>query len=64
MTQHAQNALKVCKFLDGHTEVLSIFHPAWNKDAGHAQWQRDCTGSNGKLAVHLDLSFVDTLDRA
>lgn len=67
MAQHAQNALKVCEFLDGRAEVLRIFHPAWHKDAGHAQWQRDCTGSNGMLAVHLDLpvaagrAFVDAL---
>ena len=68
MAQHAQNALKVCEFLDGRAEVLQVFHPAWHKDPGHALWQRDCTGSNGMLAAHLDLSlpagrtFVDALE--
>lgn len=67
MAQHAKNALDVCAFLDARADVLRVFHPAWHKDAGHALWQRDCTGSNGMLAVHLDLSpaagraFVDAL---
>ncbi|RYF60140.1 MAG: cystathionine beta-lyase, partial [Comamonadaceae bacterium] len=67
MTQHAHNAMKVCEFLDARPEVLRVFHPAWPKDAGHALWQRDCTGSNGMLSAHLNLSvaagraFVDAL---
>lgn len=67
MAQHAHNAMKVCEFLDARSEVLRVFHPAWPKHAGHALWQRDCTGSNGMLAAHLDLSvaagraFVDAL---
>jgi len=67
MAQHAHNAMKVCEFLDARPEVLRVFHPAWPKDAGHALWQRDCTGSNGMLAAHLDVSvpagraFVDAL---
>ena len=68
MAQHAQNALKVCEFLDSRPEVLKVFHPAWHKDPCHALWQRDCTGSNGMLSMHLDLSvpagraFVDALE--
>ena len=67
MAQHSINALKVCEYLDGRPEVARIFHPAWHKDPGHALWQRDCTGSNGMLAVELKCSpdaaktFVDAL---
>ncbi len=67
MRQHAQNALEVCRFLAGRSEVARIFHPAWPDDAGHALWQRDCTGSNGLLSVELKLGyeqgrrFVDAL---
>lgn len=67
LAQHAQNALAVCGFLDAQPQVSRVFHPAWHKDPGHALWQRDCTGSNGMLAVHLNLEpeaarrFVDAL---
>lgn len=67
MAQHASNALRVCEFLAGRPEVARIYHPAWHEDPGHALWQRDCTGSNGMLAVELRLSpeasrrFVDAL---
>lgn len=68
MPQHARNALEVCKFLDAQPEVLNIYHPAWHKDAGHALWQRDCTGSNGMLSIELNCTpdaakpFVDALE--
>lgn len=67
MAQHARHALEVCEFLKTRPEVARIFHPAWHEDRGHALWQRDCSGSNGMLAVQLRLSrqaariFVDAL---
>ncbi len=67
MRQSAQNALEVCAFLDARPEVARIYHPALPTDPGHALWQRDCTGSNGMLAVELKLDnaaarrFVDAL---
>lgn len=67
MAQHSINALKVCEYLDGRPEVARIYHPAWHKDPGHTLWQRDCSGSNGMLAVELKCSpeaaktFVDAL---
>jgi len=67
MRQHAANALQVCQFLAGRTEVAQIFHPAWHEDAGYALWQRDCTGSNGMLAMALKFTpaqvrrFIDSL---
>jgi len=67
MRQHAANALEVCHFLAQRQEVTQIFHPAWQGDAGYALWQRDCTGSNGMLALALRLTeaqvrrFIDSL---
>ncbi len=67
MKQSAENALQVCQFLATRREVARIYHPAWPDDEGYALWQRDCTGSNGMLAVELTLSpaaarrFVDAL---
>lgn len=56
MPQHARNAIEICKFFDTRKEVARIFHPAWHKDAGHALWLRDCTGSNGMLSIELNCS--------
>lgn len=67
MAQHARHALQVCEFLSTRPEVARIYHPAWPADPGHALWQRDCTGSNGMLAVQLRMPaqasrrFVDAL---
>ncbi|MEI2416635.1 cystathionine beta-lyase [Orrella sp. JC864] len=67
MAEHARSALLVCEFLAQRPEVVRIFHPAWPQDPGHALWRRDCTGSNGMMAVELALDteagrrFVDAL---
>lgn len=67
LRQHAQNALAVCQHLESLPQVVRIYHPAWPQDPGHALWQRDCTGSNGMLAVELTLNeaqsrrFIDAL---
>lgn len=67
MAQHARHALQVCEFLAGRPEVSRIYHPALPQDPGHALWKRDATGSNGMLAMALDITpaqgrcFVDAL---
>jgi cystathionine beta-lyase len=67
MVQQGANALAICEYLAGRKEVARIYHPAWPADPGHALWQRDCTGSNGMLAIQLSLAppqarrFVDAL---
>ena len=53
MKECARNALAVCGFLAARPEVARVYHPAWPDDPGHALWKRDCTGSNGMLAVAL-----------
>ncbi|HCP77128.1 MAG TPA: cystathionine beta-lyase, partial [Pusillimonas sp.] len=51
----------------GWSQTVQIYHPAWPQDPGHALWERDCTGSNGMLAVELAMTeaqsrrFVDAL---
>lgn len=67
MSQHARNALTVCEFLASRPEVSRIYNPAWPTDPGHALWKRDCTDTNGMLAVSLKFSpaqarrFVEAL---
>ncbi len=55
MKECARNALAVCEFLATRPEVARIYHPAWPQDPGHALWKRDCSGSNGMLAVALKI---------
>ncbi|MEO6985688.1 MAG: cystathionine beta-lyase [Paralcaligenes sp.] len=67
MREHAVHALRICEFLRGRAEVGRIYHPALASDPGHAIWERDCSGSNGMMAVELKLDkpaarrFVDAL---
>ena len=67
MRQSAENGLEVATWLEEQSCVARVFHPALPSDPGHALWQRDCTGSNGMLAVELKLDvqaarrFVDAL---
>ena len=55
MRQAAANALEICEFFSARPECVRIYHPALPSDPGHAIWKRDCTGSNGMLAVELKL---------
>ena len=49
-----EHALAVCEWLAAQPQVSHIFFPAWPRDAGHALWRRDATGSNGLMAVAVD----------
>lgn len=68
MKRHAENALAFCEFWDKQPETLQIYHPAFEKDPGHALWKRDALGSNGMVSIALNLTkqqtrvFVDSLE--
>jgi len=53
MRESAANGLRVAQWLAAQPDVGRVFHPALPGDAGHALWQRDCTGSNGLLSFEL-----------
>ncbi|HLR77423.1 MAG TPA: cystathionine beta-lyase [Burkholderiaceae bacterium] len=65
--QSAANGLALARWLQDQPQVLRVFHPALPDDPGHELWRRDCTGSNGMLAIELDMDvqaarrFVDAL---
>jgi cystathionine beta-lyase len=67
MEQHARHAMTICDFLSKRPEVSRLYNPAWPQDPGHALWRRDCTGTNGMLAVSLKFTpaqarrFVESL---
>lgn len=68
LREHARQAKVVSEFLSRHPKVSRIYDPAWPEDAGHALWQRDCSGGNGLLSVSLNCradqakAFVDKLE--
>lgn len=67
LRQSAENGLALAQWLQNHPAVVRVFHPALPGDPGHDLWRRDCTGSNGMLAVEMSLDqqavrrFVDAL---
>jgi cysteine-S-conjugate beta-lyase len=50
---HAASALTLARWLQQHTPVARVFHPALPDDPGHALWLRDFSGSNGLLSFAL-----------
>lgn len=67
MQQSAANGLEIARWLQKQDCVARVYHPALPEDPGHEVWRRDCTGSNGMLAIELALEpaaarrFVDAL---
>ena len=68
LRQHAENALKVAKWLEKRKEIQRVYHPALPGDPGHKIWKRDFAGANGLLSILLQpsskaavRSFVDSL---
>lgn len=53
LRRHAESALAVAQWLEGHPRVGGVLHPALPGSPGHAIWKRDFSGSNGLLAFEL-----------
>ena len=53
LKMHEQHALQVAQWLGEREEVRTVFCPALPSHPGHALWKRDCTGTNGLLAIEL-----------
>lgn len=51
--QHEQHALTLAKWLQLHSEVLEVIHPALEGCPGHSVWKRDFTGSTGLFSFIL-----------
>ena len=67
MRESAANGLALAQWLQKQPQVVRVFHPALPGSPGHELWRRDCTGSNGLLAIELAMTneqarrFVDAL---
>jgi cystathionine beta-lyase len=56
LRQHAENSLKVAKWLETRPEVDHVRHPALETCPGHEFFRRDFTGGNGLFSFVLKTS--------
>ncbi|MFB9144473.1 cystathionine beta-lyase [Vibrio artabrorum] len=56
LRQHAENSLKVAKWLETRPEVDHVRHPALESCPGHEFFKRDFTGGNGLFSFVLKSS--------
>lgn len=57
LRQHAENSLKVAKWLQDRPEVDHVRHPALASCPGHEFFRRDFTGGNGLFSFVLKTSY-------
>jgi len=50
-------ALDMAKWFEARSEVIKVFYPALESDAGHKLWKRDFTGAAGIFTVVLDRKY-------
>ncbi|MCH8536434.1 MAG: cystathionine beta-lyase [Alkalimonas sp.] len=53
LQQHQNNALQIARWLADRQEVETVRHPAFAGNPGHAEFQRDFSGSNGLFSFVL-----------
>ncbi|WNC70629.1 cystathionine beta-lyase [Thalassotalea psychrophila] len=61
LKQHEENALKVAQWLQGRSEVDTLFHPAFESCPGHEFFKRDFVGGNGLFSFSLKQSNKQAL---
>ncbi len=59
LRQHEASALTIAKWLEGHDEVATILHPAFESCPGHEIWKRDFKGSSGLFSFVLKRGEYD-----
>jgi cystathionine gamma-lyase len=53
MERHAQNALQVARFLEGHAQVEKVRYPGLESHPQHQLFKRQCTGGSGMVTFWL-----------
>lgn len=59
MAHQQSSTLQVARWLQAHTAVRRVFHPALPEDPGHAIWQRDFHGANGLLSIEFPPALTE-----
>lgn len=60
MERHAQNAMKVAQFLEGHPKVEKVLYPGLPSHPGHELARRQMRGFGGMLTFFLKGGLVDS----
>jgi cystathionine beta-lyase len=59
LKQHEKNALEVAKWLEKHSLVENVLHPALPSCPGHEHWKRDFKGSSGLFSFIMKDSYSE-----
>jgi len=57
MDHCSKTAIEMAKWLEKRPEVVKVFYPALESDAGHKLWKRDFTGAAGLFTLVLDRKY-------
>ncbi|MBA3603453.1 MAG: aminotransferase class I/II-fold pyridoxal phosphate-dependent enzyme [Parachlamydiaceae bacterium] len=60
MERHAENGMKVAKFLEGHPKVSKVFYPGLTSHSSHEIAKKQMRGFGGMVSAEFDLSIDST----
>lgn len=60
MEKHAQNALKIAEFLEGHKRVKKVYYPGLPSHPQHETAKKQMNGFSGIVSVEFDLNLEQT----
>ena len=55
--QHEQSALTIARWLEKHSKINRVLHPALSSHPQYALWKRDFLGSTGLFSILLDKKY-------
>jgi cystathionine beta-lyase/cystathionine gamma-synthase len=57
MERHAQNAIKIAEFLEGHEKVSKVYYPGLKSHANHEIAKKQMRGFSGIVSVEFNLPY-------
>ena len=59
--RQSETALALAEWLEGHSAVRRVLHPALPSDPGHMLWKRDFGGAGAVFSIELDPNKAENL---
>jgi cystathionine beta-lyase len=59
LSRHAESALQIARWLETHSLVENVLHPALESHPEHQLWKRDFTGSTGLFSFTLKNDYSE-----